>query len=83
MSRWSRFVPVFAIVALIAACGESGTDTPLAPSSPAPRFDGGWVVGGNATDSVPSTQTTQSDPSESPELPADSTNRGGWVVGGN
>jgi len=88
MSRWPRFVPVLAVAVLLAACGEGGSDNPLAPA-PAPRFDGagGWTVGGNATNPPPSeeTTTTSSDPSsESPAVPADSASRsGGWTVGGN
>jgi len=76
MSRWSRLVPVCAIAALLAACGGSGSDTPLSPASVgAPRHDGGLGTGSNAvpSDSAYSTSTVQSD----------SAARGGLGTGSN
>ena len=63
MSRWIRLVPVFAVSALLAACGGGGSDTPLAPASTVgPRYDGGLGMGGNVTDPRPdSTSTAQTD----------------------
>jgi hypothetical protein len=66
MSRWIRLVPVFAVSALLVACGGSGSDTPLAPASPAgPHYDSGLGMGGNVTDPGPgpttTTSTTQTD----------------------
>jgi hypothetical protein len=78
MSRWSRFVPVCAIAALLAGCGGGGSDTPLAPASvAAPRYDGGLGTGTNATGSNPADPSTTT-------VQSDTTNRGGGLgVGTN
>lgn len=53
MSRLSRLIPLFATTVLLAACGSSGSDTPLSPASnathPSGRHDdsGGPTMGGN------------------------------------
>jgi hypothetical protein len=74
MGRWSRLIPALAVVLLFAAaCGEQGTDTPLAPA--APVFDGGYTAGGNHADS-----TTNNDDGGTP---TDSSVAGGYTAGGN
>ena len=82
MSRWSRLVPVCAVAALLAACGGSGSDTPLAPASvAAPRYDGGGLgTGSNATGSAPGSETTDA---STTSVPSDSTNRGGGLGTGS
>jgi len=77
MSRWSRLVPVLAVSALLAACGGTGSDTPLAPaSSAAPRYDGGLGMGGNYTGSDP-------DPTTSTHTDSTTLEGGGLGMGGN
>jgi hypothetical protein len=80
MSRWIRLVPVFAVSALLAACGGGGSDTPLAPASVAgPHYDGGLGMGGNATGPGPdSTTTTSTAQTDSTTLQG-----GGLGMGGN
>jgi hypothetical protein len=56
-----------------AACGEQGTDTPLAPAMPV--FEGGHTAGGNYADG-----TTTDDGGGTP---TDSTVSGGHTAGGN
>jgi len=81
MSRWSRLVPVCAVAALLAACGGSGSDTPLAPASvAAPRYDGGGLgTGSNATPS----DSTDASTTSTTSVPNDSTNRGGGLGTGS
>ena len=82
MSRWSRLVPVCAVAALLAACGGSGSDTPLAPASvTAPRYDGGLGTAGNATGSAPGSETTGSTSTTTAQ--SDTTARGGLGTSGN
>ncbi len=57
MGRWSRLIPALAVVLLFAAaCGEQGTDNPLAPA--APVFDGGHSGAGNHADTTTTTTTS-------------------------
>jgi hypothetical protein len=80
MSRWIRLVPVFGVAALLAACGGSGSDTPLAPASAvAPRHDGGLGMGGNVTDPGPDSTTT----STNAESDSTTLDGGGLGMGGN
>lgn len=83
MSRWSRFIPIMAVSVLLAACGQGGGDTPLAPASP--RLDGGLLVGGNATPPSPGDENgTGTTSTQSTTAPSDSTSKdGGLLVGGN
>jgi hypothetical protein len=81
--RWTRIVPAFLVLVVLAACGETGGD-PVGPS--AARMNGGLVVGGNRTepDSTATgteSQTTSSDTVPGP--PAEEGYNGGLVVGGN
>ena len=81
--RWTRIVPAFFVLVVLAACGETGGD-PLGPSGA--RMNGGLVVGGNRTepDSTATgseTQTASTDTVPSPPPPED--DNGGLVVGGN
>lgn len=74
MSRLPRLVPVLAVALALAACSGTGSDSPLAPS--APRYDdGGTTMGGNFAGDTGSPTT---DP-----MPADTTSRGGTLMGGN
>ena len=83
MSRWTRLIPGIAIAALLAACGESATDTLFAPAGPS--RDGGYIIGGNRTE--PSDSTTTAISSSSTGDPGvaegDSTREGGYIIGGN
>jgi hypothetical protein len=86
MSRFARLVSLFAVPALFAAC--SGTsDTPFSPATP--RYDGGLLVGTNATPPSDSAQTTTSSTGGNSGggldsgAPNDSTGRGGLLVGTN
>jgi hypothetical protein len=80
MSRWIRLVPVFAVSAVLVACGGSGSDTPLAPASPSgPHYDSGLGMGGNVTGSGPESTTTSTAPPDSTTLEGGS----GLGMGGN
>jgi hypothetical protein len=81
MSRWIRLVPVCAVSALLAACGSSGSDTPLAPASAvAPRHDGGLGMGGNYTGPGSDSTTTSHSTAQNDSTTLKS---GGLGMGGN
>ena len=83
MTRWHRFIPAVAVALLLGACGGNGSDTPLSPAGP--KFDGGYIVVGNATPPPDSTKSSSSTTSSSStaEVPPDTTSRGGYIVVGN
>jgi hypothetical protein len=81
--RWTRIVPAFFILVVLAACGETGGD-PLGPSGA--RMNGGLVVGGNRTESDSTATGTQSQTTSTdtvPTSPSEEGYNGGLVVGGN
>lgn len=71
MSR-TRFFAGFAFAVTLAACGEAGGD-PVGPTPGGPSMDGGFVVGGNHTDTTVVTSSSAETAEET----------GGFVVGGN
>jgi hypothetical protein len=78
MIRSYRIIPAVAVALVLGACGQ-GSDTPLSPATP--RFDGGYIVGGNSTPPPPPTDTDAS--TNGAPVPPDTTSRGGYIVGGN
>jgi len=78
MTRWYRIIPAVAVALLLGACGQD-SDSPMSPS--APRFDGGYIVGGNAEPPPPPPDSVAS-AGEGAVL-TDTTSRGGYIVGGN
>jgi hypothetical protein len=89
MARSMRLISFAVAMVLLAACGQSGGESPLLPSGP--RFDGGLAIGGNATggggtSGGETTTTAASSTDTAPEpAPVDSTGteRGGLAIGGN
>ena len=82
MSRWSRFIPIMAVSVVLAACGQGGGDTLLAPAGP--HMDGGLLVGGNATPPAPGGDNGTNSTASTTTAPSDSTSKdGGLLVGGN
>jgi hypothetical protein len=80
MSRWSRLIPGIGFAVLLAACGNAGSDTPMAPVTP--RMDGGGViVNGNAFGTGSGQTTTTQSTTASDPAPADSTGTGGATGG--
>lgn len=86
MSRWTRFIPVLAVGFVVTACGVDpvGTD-PIMSDAPAPRMDGLYGTGANATGGGPGETTTSSTGTTegSMTIPADSTSDGRYGTGGN
>lgn len=77
--RWTRLIPAFSLLIVVAACGETGGD-PVGPGDA--RMNGGLVVGGNRTGSD-STATTTSQTAPSDSTGGSEADNGGLVVGGN
>lgn len=81
MNRGYRLVPALLVAALLAACAGDST-TPLAPSdAPALNGQAGNERGAGTAGSFGST-TTSTTSGDDP-VPADSSGRGGHIVGGN
>lgn len=56
MSRFPRLIAAFAVVVLLAACGQAG-DNPVGPAGPS--LDGGVLIGGgNHSDTTTTTPPT-------------------------
>jgi hypothetical protein len=70
MNRWVRSAAILLVLAT-AACGDTSSESPLAPAGP--RFDNGLIVVGNGT---PPPTSASSDTT-------DTTGRNGLIVVGN
>ena len=71
MIRWTRFAAV-ALVLALAACGDTSSDSPLAPSRPS--LNSGLLTGSNAQSATTSSDTTTTLPT---------TERSGLLTGSN
>jgi hypothetical protein len=83
MTRRTRLFSALAVVLVLGACGQGGTDTPLSPS--VPRMDGGGTsLGGNTVDPNGGSGGTNST-TTSTSAPQDSVGAttGGTSLGGN
>lgn len=83
MTRWTRLLPVAALLLVVVACGRGATGgNLLAPDDP--RLDSGYGMGGSATGGgTGGTSTTTSTGGTAEEIPVDSTAASGYGMGGS
>jgi len=84
MSRWTRWFPALAVAVLLAACSGGESTNPMGPAGP--RFNGGYVTGGNDTpppDSIASSNGGEANTADDAVEPDSTARGGGYVTGGN